>query len=651
MGALAARSWRGMRVDEEMFAKAFAAKSPRPFQIAVAQALGSLVVVEAETGAGKTEAALWRFLRLASEGHVDGLYFALPTRVAARQLHRRILDMAKAVWPDNTPLVVLATPGDALGSQSAQLSPSVTEATTHLYDDDDLYSGHQAVDAIALWAAERPKRYLAAPIAVGTIDQALLSVIRTRHAHLRGAGLLGKLLVIDEVHASDSYMTRLTLELLHRHDAIGGQSLLLSATLGATARTKLLTAPGTALLRGQKPPALAQAIALPYPAISRNVAGAEQVTEAGGSGRSKSVTMVLEPWLDEPRRIAAQALAAAQAGARVLVLRNTVDAAIAVFEQAVAALPAGDPLLFSVNGVATLHHGRFSREDRAEMDMAVTAVLGRDAARSSGLILVGTQTLEQSLDIDADLLITDLCPADVLLQRIGRLHRHDRLRPKGFETAMAVVLGHESGDLSGYLDRSRHGLGLFKKNGIPQGGVYENLLAVEATRQLITQKPLWSIPAMNRELVEMSTHPEALDALLDQLAAYQPKWREHEMDNFGLNLAQNGSAAAVGIDWTKPFSDLVEASWSGEEERFMTRLGLDSRVVEFDEAAAPLGPFGVKARRITIPAHWTGNIDTAIAEPWRATNLTQLSGGFSFDVWGQSFDYDRCGLRKAVRAK
>ena len=645
-GALAARSWRGMGADQAQFAKAFSGKSPRPFQIAVARAPGNLVVVDAETGAGKTEAALWRFLRLASEGTVDGLYFALPTRVAARQVHARITDMAKAVWPENPPLVVLATPGDAQGSETAQLPPSMTGTITHLYDADNFENGQPDIDPIALWASERPKRYLAAPIAVGTIDQALLSVIRTRHAHLRATGLLGKLLVIDEVHASDSYMTRLTLELLHRHHAIGGQALLLSATLGATARATLLKAPDTALLRDPHPPSLTQALAQTYPSISRNVGGLEHLEAAGGSGQSKHVAMELRPWLDEPRLIAEQALASARAGARVLVVRNTVDAAVAVFEEVEAALPPDHPLLFRVNRTATLHHGRFSREDRAEMDRAVTSALGKDANRGSGLVLVGPQTLEQSLDIDADLLIADLCPADVLLQRIGRPHRHDRARPVGFETARTIVPGPEGGDLSGCLNRPRHGLGMFMHKGIPQSGVFENLLAVEATRRLIAGKPIWSISAMNRELVETSTHPEALEALLEQLVHGEPKWQAHGMGNFGLRLARSGSAAAVGIDRTKRFIDLVEVSWSGEEERFLPRLGLDSRVVEFEDVEAPTGPFGVKARRITIPAHWTSTLDPAVAEPWRPRNIRQMPGGFCFEAWGLGFGYDRRGLRR-----
>jgi CRISPR-associated endonuclease/helicase Cas3 len=621
IGALAASSWWGMDADQAAFSRAFGGYTPRPFQQVVANSPGLLVAAEAETGAGKTEAALWRFLRFAAAGDVDGLYFALPTRVAARQLHARVEAMVKSLWPENPPLVVLATPGEIDSATAHSLSSPVTERKISLYDADNDAMPPLLVDTARLWASERPKRYLAAPIAVGTIDQALLSIIRTKHSHLRASGLLGKLLVIDEVHASDVYMTRLTLDLLHRHHAIGGHALLLSATLGATARAALLTGPGTATLRGKDPPSLEEAIALPYPSVSRAEFGSEKLEAAGGSGRTKTVTLTLLPLLDDPARIASQAIAAAKARARVLVVRNTVDAAVAVFELVRANVLGDDPILFRVNGVATLHHGRFSREDRAIMDSAVDSVLGQHAPRPHGLVLIGTQTLEQSLDIDADLLITDLCPADVLLQRIGRLHRHDRSRPAGFEHARTIILGPKSEDMTPFLDRAAHGLGMFRHRGIPQGGVYENLLAVEATRRLIVSKPVWTIPEMNRELVEKITHPVALGVLLEELAAKEPKWREHADDNFGLSIAHKGAAAAAVVDWTKPFSELLGLSWSGEEERLTTRLGLDSRVVEFDDGTAPLGPFGVRVRRISIPGRWTGQIDPAVAEPWRSRPL------------------------------
>src|SRR4051794_3793362 len=128
------------------------------------------------------------------------------------------------------------------------------------------------------WAAERPKRFLGAPIAVGTIDQAFLAALQTGHAHLRAAALSRSLLVIDEVHASDIYMTSVLKQVLGNHLAVGGRALLMSATLGAAARANLT---GTPL------PPLAQAAETPYPAITRG----PQTRHVAGAPHSKVVTI------------------------------------------------------------------------------------------------------------------------------------------------------------------------------------------------------------------------------------------------------------------------------------------------------------------------------------------------------------------------
>ena len=170
------------------------------------------------------------------------------------------------------------------------------------------------------------------------------------------------------------------------------------------------------------------------------------------------------------------ALRAAEDGAKVLVIRNTVGAAIATAQALETAAGCSHPALFRVAGVATLHHGRFAPIDRQLLDAAVETALGK-ASPAAARVVIGTQTLEQSLDLDADLLITDLCPVDVLLQRIGRLHRHARARPPGFAEPQAIVLTPRTRDLLPLLrgGRGRHGLGL----------VYEDARIIEATWRLL----------------------------------------------------------------------------------------------------------------------------------------------------------------------
>ena len=155
-----------------------------------------LVILEAETGSGKTEAALWRFARLFSAGCVEGLYFAVPTRAAARQLHGRVNEAMQQIFGTQAPEAVLAIPGMlAAGAAHGQRLP----------DWKVLWEDRQGT-VPARWAAEHATRFLAATVAVGTVDQAMLAGLMVKHAHLRGSALSRSLLVIDEVHAPDSYM-------------------------------------------------------------------------------------------------------------------------------------------------------------------------------------------------------------------------------------------------------------------------------------------------------------------------------------------------------------------------------------------------------------------------------------------------------------
>ena len=289
--------------------------APTPLQKRMSDpSLGPLIVVEAETGSGKTEAALWRFKSLFEVGAVDSLAFVLPTRVSAVQIEQRIRGFIEALFPDqpHRPNVVLAVPG--------YLRVDGVDATERLPEFQVLWPDSQIEELAHLrWAAENSKRYLAASCAVGTIDQVLLSGLPSRHAHLRGFSLLRSLLVVDEVRASDRYMIRILQQVLSRHVQSGGHALLLSATLGVAARDELLALGGRASLREA-----AARESAPYPAIT-DFSGSRKIP-ATGSDHSKHVSVVLQPWLQDAARIAQQAAGAVNGGARVLIVRNTVAA-------------------------------------------------------------------------------------------------------------------------------------------------------------------------------------------------------------------------------------------------------------------------------------------------------------------------------------
>ncbi|WP_377763176.1 CRISPR-associated helicase Cas3' [Paracoccus angustae] len=569
----------------------------------------ALVLLEAETGSGKTEAALWRFALLHAAGLVSGLYFAVPTRAAARQLHRRVNEAMKRLFGDDAPEAVLAIPGQLLsGEATGQRLPGFETR----WDDAE---GTQPTR----WAAEHATRYLAAAVAVGTVDQALLSGLQVKHAHLRGAALSRSLLVVDEVHSSDAYMTEILAELLDGHLAAGGHAMLMSATLGSRARSGLLKLPL---------PALDGAIAAPYPALWSRGAGTPETEPA--DGRAKSVAMTAHPAMD-PSEAARLAMAAARQGARVLVVRNTVAAACATFDAVVAA--GGSDLLLQVAGGPALHHSRFTAEDRHVLDRAVEVILTPDKERAPlGVIVIGSQTLEQSLDICADHLITDLCPVDVLLQRLGRLHRHDLPRPAGFEDPRCLVLCPEDGLDPLTKPAFVNGLGAWKPWDGSIQGIYLDLACLSLTEGLIASHPVWHIPAMNRELVESATHP---DAQRDEIARRGAAWAGYQASTIGRDISQRGQARNCLLHRDERFPK----RFPGQDEIVQTRLGSAGPLIRF--APGTVGPFGSDITQMTIPAHWRG-----IAVPDTPVAPEVVEGGLRFSLGDVALFYGRSGLMR-----
>ena len=621
-------TWRNELCNQPpVFNNAFSVAEARPMQLAAADlSLGNIVVLEAETGSGKTEAALWRFVQLFQAGEVDSLYFALPTRTAASQLYKRVFDFVTRLWPLNAPVVVRALPGYEAADDQIKIS---------LPDFKVLWPDRPA-DEVAhqRWVAESPKRFLAATIAVGTIDQALLGALKVRHAHMRHALLARSLLVVDEVHASDAYMTVLLEKLLQAHLKTGGQAMLLSATLGSTARSRYLN------IGHQKKliqPSLTDACAVPYPAVSSRNASGIQLQQAARNPQHKTVHWATEDAMDDPMRIATRAALAAAQGARILVVRNTVPAAVATLkalEQL--ALAQGGDWLFKVNGVSTVHHSRYSRQDRPLLDKEVEAQLGKQRQDFKGRVIIGTQTLEQSLDIDADLLITDLCPMDVLLQRIGRLHRHvrpDEERPEGFRQPRAWILTPAGNDLTPMLKRARNGLGRFHDG----GGVYPDLRMIEATKRLIEAQPSRQIPADNRVLVEHATHTDALQAIEKKLGA---DWQKLGQAIEGDTSARRGLGHLHTLPYDDAFSDVT---FPDSDQKIATRLGAADRLVTFDPPQP--GPFKQDVRQLALRHH---QLPEGVSPDAVPTGIAALPdhAGFEFTLGAERFRYNRFGLER-----
>lgn len=470
-----------------------------------------LTLVESETGSGKTEAALLRFRRLAEAGKCAGLYFAIPTRSSAAQIQTRVTKTSERLWGLEAALAVpgYLTMGQATGAKAAGFDVT--------WDDTGKIEPSR-------WAADAPRKYLSAPVAVGTVDQALQAAIKRKWAHMRGSALSRSLLVIDEIHASDAYMTEIMMQLLKDHLSLGGFALMMSATLTTERRHQLFEACGANPI----PHAAA-----PYPAVT-TLRENQQITIPVASAKiDKNVDVSLEPNMTSPREIARRAAEAAGRGARVLVIRNSIAGAMAVADEIAKNHP--DAPVMSLNGVSAIHHSRFASIDRQALDHAVEMSLGKSS--SDPVIVIGTQTLEQSLDIDADLLLTDICPIDVLLQRIGRLFRHDRMhRPEGFTTPRCIVLHDEH---ASEWDLRRHQIG--------RDRAYPDLFMIDEVRTMIREHPVWAIPSMNRYLVDRG----ARDDLLSMEAG---------QDHQGRTLSMRRVAKNASLDRSRPIQEQIDFS-------------------------------------------------------------------------------------------
>lgn len=597
---------------------------------------GGLYILEAETGSGKTEAALRLYTRLLAAGHVDGLYFANPLRFAATQLFERMVKFSASSFGQGQIPVTLAVPGYLRVNDSEGLRVGRFEVDWRELND-------RAVG----WYAEQPKRFLAAPIASGTIDQALLAGLRVPHAHMRAAALQRSLLVVDEVHSSDAYMSALICGLIALFRRVGGHVLLMSATLGSESAERYLkvwneNGPRRSEQTETKRLSLTEAVEVPYPLLTPSM---EPPLTAASPPRGKKVRMQREPIQQDPRAVAQLAVHCAapfrRKGPCILILRNSVRQARRTFRELRKILPAEK--IFSVNDIPTLHHSRYSPEDRRLLDREVERRFGKEFVPLDQLrdacVLVATQTLEQSLDVDFDLIITDLCPADVMLQRIGRLFRHQRRRPVGFERPRCVVL-LPNADCDWLLGTEARSYGYGAER------AYVDLLSLAATWRLLEGNEVWNLPEQNRFLVEQSTHAEALRRLANELGA--EKWQNTLNEVEGLKLAQGWIARTARLRWGEAFKD-VKIAWGKEMERIATRLGAMDLSVECNKpVASPLK--GEKLKSFSIPA-WLLGTDAAALEMQKkkedGTYLVEprLEGGLlSFALGSRKYFYDSEGL-------
>lgn len=474
--------------------------SPRQLQETVERAEAGgmtpgLTIIEAPMGEGKTEAALYLAMRWIARGAASGIYVALPTAATSNQMFGRVRE--------------LLTRHDAMAADGLQLvhgaswllDRTTPETAPTLADEADLHAGELALD----WFRPR-KRSLLGAFGVGTVDQAEMSVLNVKHGFLRLYGLAQKVLVIDEVHAYDAYQTEIIRRLLAWCRALGTPVIMLSATLPAHRREELVEAyaPEAGMLQEESA----------YPLITHvSRDGTVTLHPVPGSARQATVKLTMHPGLlQDPEgtaRLVAQRVLAV--GGCHAVIANTVGSAQEIYrcvERELAASGCDDIDL-------RLFHARFPVGARQAIEDDVLRLydkrsLSQDAGtyRPERAVLVATQVVEQSLDLDFDEMYSQLAPIDLLLQRSGRLHRHDRLpRRTGPDATLHVLLPD-----TGSMDFG------------PTARVYHPYILSRTIERL--SGPVWHLPADMRGLVEGVYGPPQRDET--ELSTLSEQWRKGE---------------------------------------------------------------------------------------------------------------------------
>ena len=364
-----------------------------------------LTIIEAPMGEGKTEAGAFYAARMCHLRNKQGLYFALPTSATSNQMHGRIYEMLAQIQRDKPRLMH----GMAWLVQNQQVEK---------WGDDDPEQ-HES------WDWLRPmRRAMLAENGVGTVDQAMMAALHIRYSCLRMLGLTGKVLVIDEIHAYDAYMSSIIEKLVQWCVALHVPVVMLSATLTEDKRKALVTAAGAELLN----------INQAYPLITQVRNGEARQLEVSGTAKSGCYHFEAVHIWDDPSATAARALQKVANGGCLCVMLNTVSDAQRVYREIVKNADEQTQVC--------LFHARMKAKHRDAIEKHCVELFGKNGAqRPERAVLVCTQVVEQSMDLDFDGMISCLAPIDLLLQRAGRVHRHERSgRPPNMGEPIVEVL-------------------------------------------------------------------------------------------------------------------------------------------------------------------------------------------------------------------
>jgi len=390
--------------------------TPTPLQVQVQeQTLDNgpqLFILEDVTGAGKTEAAILLLNRFMVAGLADGLYFALPTMATSNGMYRRMGPVYQKLY------VETSTPSCVLAHSAREMSDAFRQSISIVGDEAQNDNGDGTMSAAAhcsAWLADNRKKALLANVGVGTVDQAVLAVLPSRHQSLRLLGMLGKCLIFDEIHNVDARQNVLICHLLQAHASTGGSAILLSATLSKKQRSEFVKAFSAGL--GRARPVLERFSEADYPLLTQ--LGPTRFDEVVLPTRNSVKRRVKIVFIHDEQEIYQLINEASQQGKCLCWIRNTIKEARKSYQTLQSGIPAEKLKLF---------HARYAMHDRLEIENSVLGQFGPESKEKDrvGQVLIASQVVQESLDLDFDLLISDLSPSDLVIQRAGRFRRHIR---------------------------------------------------------------------------------------------------------------------------------------------------------------------------------------------------------------------------------
>lgn len=534
-----------------------------------------LFIIEEATGSGKTEAALTLAHQLIAEGCGHGFYFALPTMATSNAIFSRIKDIKGNFFDKekDPPLVLAHSTRQMAPYLSGNGSLSAYTVCADVSNED-----------VSFWIQDNSKKALLAPLGVGTIDQALVAVLPRRYQSIRLFGISRNILIIDEVHAYDPYINELIRALIFDHTRMGGSTILLSATLPASTRNRLISAfcEGLGIQTQEREPGK-------YPLVTH--VSSHQLEEIPIQPRQRTGRMISSVFFESEDDVITALIKTAKSGLCACWIRNTVQDAIDAYRTI------QDSLDTSLK--VYLFHARFVLGHRLEREHEVIRMFGKESLPEmrAGKILIATQVVEQSLDLDFDFMVTDLAPIDLVIQRAGRLHRHYR-----GERGLPVLGIHSP------AWETEPGRDWYSRK-FPRGSwVYPSHGELWLTLEKIRKKVGFRIPEEARECVEWVYGKDASSRIPVALAERDRDFeKEHE---------KRGLAITNVIRFLKGYT-LEGRPWP-EDEDIPTRLAEPSislRLGVLDEGKKTIRPlcdageYSWEMSQISIPREKIGGIN------------------------------------------